>query len=95
MNCARGHIARDLSLHLKQAPCTLTQKRDPHNIVLHDPFLHVKEKKEAEQTLKSDPSTNSWPSKGNLEMTDVTMRYRAGLPAVLRSVRFQVLYYNS
>lgn len=40
--------------------------------------------------LKTDPGSHAWPTKGSIDFRDVWMRYRPGLPYVLRGVTFSV-----
>lgn len=50
----------------------------------------MQEEEEADPETKADPDAKLWPSKGTVEVQKVVMRYRANLPAVLRSVSFTV-----
>lgn len=44
---------------------------------------------EGDATTPNDPPM-SWPSKGQISFTDVSMAYREGLPLVLKGVTFDV-----
>ena len=45
---------------------------------------------EAEWKLPSDPTENQWPSAGNIELSNYEMRYREGLPLVLKGVKLDI-----
>jgi ABC-type multidrug transport system fused ATPase/permease subunit len=45
---------------------------------------------EGDFSTKKDPSLATWPSGGEIKFTDVAMRYRDGLPLVLKDVNFTI-----
>jgi ABC-type bacteriocin/lantibiotic exporter with double-glycine peptidase domain len=55
---------------------------------------HLQEKEEAGTKFDEDPDPSLWPSKGNIELQDIVMRYRPNLPPVLRNVTFSVRSHN-
>lgn len=50
----------------------------------------MQEEEEAEPTSVNDIDATKWPSKGEVEVQGVVMRYRPSLPPVLREVTFSV-----
>ncbi|ODV98301.1 hypothetical protein PACTADRAFT_48088 [Pachysolen tannophilus NRRL Y-2460] len=45
---------------------------------------------EAAETTENDPLPNTWPSKGAIEVRDVSLRYAPDLPRVINNVTFNV-----
>jgi ABC-type bacteriocin/lantibiotic exporter with double-glycine peptidase domain len=45
---------------------------------------------EAPATIEDNRPEPSWPSKGSIEIKDVVMSYRAGLPAVLKGLSVSI-----
>ena len=45
---------------------------------------------EAEQELDTDPGSEAWPRGGHIDLTNLQMRYREGLPLVLKGVNLTI-----
>ena len=45
---------------------------------------------EAEHELDTDPGTEAWPRGGHIDLTNLQMRYREGLPLVLKGVNLTI-----
>ncbi len=52
-------------------------------------MVYTKLPPEGEVSTPNDPPS-SWPEKGTIKFSDVNLRYREGLPLVLKDVTFEV-----
>lgn len=74
---------------LSQIVQQLAQIEQDANVV--ERLLHFADlPREGSPVNDSDPAVDTWPSRGAIDFKDVELRYRPGLPLVVKGVSFQI-----